>query len=154
MGTRRATLILAGLVGFFTGCASVKSTAVYYRPIKDYPAKSPETSIPILTGAVGRPYKVIGRFTFQTDRGWNFARESMIYNAQVHGADAVLLWAANSHREVSVQYAPPKVDWYPAYRHSKHGKVSTRVPYVRPGYPVRWVNEITTIDAAMIVFEK
>ena len=86
-------------------------------------------------GAVGRPYKVIGRFTFQTDRGWNFARKSMIYNAQVHGADTVLLWAANAHREVSVQYAPPKVDWYPAYRHSKHGKVSTRVPYVRPGYP-------------------
>lgn len=158
MNTRRAILIIAGLAGIFalfSGCASVESTTVYYRSIRDYPAKSPDVPIPILTGPPGRPYKVIGRLAFESDRGWRFLRKSMVYNAQIHGADAVLLKATNTRREVSVQHSPPKVDWYPAYRHNKHGKISTRwVPYLRPGYPVRWVNEITAIDAEMIIFEK
>ena len=111
--------------------------------------------ITILTEPPVRPYKVIGRLAFESDEGWNFLRKSMIYNAQMHGADAVLLRTAKTRREVSVQHAPPKVDWYPAHRRGKHGKIYTRrVPYFRPGYPVRWVKEITAIDAEMIVFEK
>jgi hypothetical protein len=157
MSWRRATLIVAGLAGIFAslaGCASVESTAVYYRSIQDYPAKPPDASIPILSAPPGRRYKVIGRLAFTSD-GWNFLRKSMIYNARIHGADAVLLRSAKTRRDVSIHYAPPKVDWYPAHRRGKHGNVHTRlVPYLRPGYPVRWVREITAIDAEMIVFKK
>jgi hypothetical protein len=158
MSWRRATLIVAGLAGIFAslaGCASVKSTAVYYRSIQDYPAKPPDAPIPILSAPPDRPYKVIGRLAFTSDEGWNFLRKSMIYNARIHGADAVLLRSAKTRREVSVHYAPPKVDWYPASRRVNHGKIQRAlVPYVRPGYPVRWVREITAIDAEMIVFKK
>jgi hypothetical protein len=158
MSSRRATLIVAGLAAIFallSGCASVKSTAVYYKSIQDYPAKPGDAPIPILTAPPGRPYKVIGRLAFESDRGSNFLRKSMIYNARIHGADAVLLKSSRTRREVSIQYVPPQVDRYPAYRRGKHGKIETRwAPYFRPGYPLRWVSEITVIDAEMIVFEK
>jgi hypothetical protein len=158
MSSRRATLIVAGFAGILAllaGCASVESTAIYYTSIRDYPAKPPDAPIPILTEPPRRPYKVIGRLAFESDEGWNFLRKSMIYNAQIHGADAVLLRTARTRREVSFQYAPPRVERYPAHRRGKHGKIETRwVPYLRPGYPVRWVKEITAIDAEMIVFEK
>ena len=37
----------------------------------------------------------------------------------------------------------------------KEGKVSTHwTPFFRPGYTQRWVNDITAIDAEMIVLEK
>jgi hypothetical protein len=63
----------------------------------------------------------------------------------------VLLKSSRTRREVSIQY----VHRYPAYRRGKHGKIETRwAPYFRPGYPLRWVSEITVIDAEMIVFEK
>jgi hypothetical protein len=64
MSSRRATLIVAGLAAIFallSGCASVKSTAVYYKSIQDYPAKPGDAPIPILTAPPGRPYKVIFR---------------------------------------------------------------------------------------------
>ncbi len=158
MSWRRATLIVAGFAGIFvllSGCASVKSTAIYYRSIQDYPAKPLDAAIPILTRPPAKPYKVIGRMAFESDRGWNFLRKSMIYNAQIHGADAVLLRTAKTRREVSLQYLPPQIDWYPAYRRGKHGKVETRwAPYLRQERPLRWVDEITAIDAEMIVFEK
>jgi hypothetical protein len=158
MSSRRATLIVAGFAGIFAalaGCASVESTAIYYTSIRDYPAKPPYAPITILIEPPDRPYKVIGRLAFESDEGWNFLRKSVVYNAQMRGADAVLLRTARTRREVSVQYAPPKVERYPAYRRSKHGKIYTRwVPYLRPGYQVRWAKEITAIDAEMIVFEK
>ncbi len=158
MSWRRATLIVAGFAGIFTllvGCSSVESTAIHYRSIRDYPAKPPGTPIPILTAPPGRPFRVIGRLAFASDRGWGFLRKSMIYNARVHGADAVLLKTSSTRREVSVQYAPPKVDRYPVSWRGKNGKLYTNwAPYFRPGYPVRWVREITAIDADMIVFDK
>lgn len=158
MSSRRATLIVAAFTGIFvllSSCASVKSTAIYYRPIRNYPAKPLDAAIPILTRPPDRPYKVIGKLAFESDRGWNFLRKSMIYNAQIHGADAVLLKTAKTRREVSIQYLPPQLDWYPAYQRGKHGEVHTRwVPYLRPERPLRWVDEITAIDAEMIVFEK
>jgi hypothetical protein len=158
MRTRRAILIVAAFAGFvvlLSGCASVKSTAVYYKSMRDYPAKPLDTPIPLLTKPPSRFYKVIGRLTFESDQGWNFLRKSMIYNAQIHGADAVLLKTARTRRELSVQRIPPQIDWVPGYHHGKHGKVYRNLmPLVRPGYTQRWVNEITAIDAEMIVFER
>jgi len=158
----RATLIVAGLAGILAslpGCVSVKSTAVYYKSysIRAYPAKPPEAVIPILVQPPRRPHTVIGRLAFESDRGWSFLRKSMVYNAQIHGADAVVLKSAPTRREVSIRQVPPQIDWVPAgtRRHGKHGRVSTHwVPFLRPGYTQRWVNEITAIDAEMIVFEK
>jgi hypothetical protein len=158
MTTRRATLIVAGLTGIFvllSGCASVKSTAVFYKSIRNYPAKPPDTPIPILTEPPGRAYEVIGRLAFKSDRGWGFLRKSMIYNAQIRGADAVVLKTANTRREVSVQRVPSRVDWFSIYRRDKDGNIrSNLVPYVRPGYTQRRTSEITAIDAEMIVFER
>jgi hypothetical protein len=79
----------------------------------------------------------------------------MVYNAQIHDADAVILKRATSRREVSFERTPPQVDWVPMFRRSKNGNVEGRmVPFVRPGYIQRWVNVIMAIDAEMIVFEK
>jgi len=111
--------------------------------------------IPILGEAPGRPYTVIGRLASESDRGWHFLRKSMVYNAQIHGADAVVLKNATTRREVSFQRVPPQGDWVPTFRRGKGGEVyARRVPFLRPGYAQRWVNIITTIDAEMIVFEK
>ena len=158
----RATLIVAGLTGILatlSGCASVKSTAAYYTSYSTgvYPAKPPEAAIPILGKFPSRPYTTIGRLAFESDRGWRFLRKSMVYNAQVHGADAVVLKSATMRREVSFQHVPPQVDWVPTgtSRRGKVGKVSTHwTPFFRPGYTERWVNDITAIDAEMIVLEK
>jgi hypothetical protein len=146
MSSPRATLILAGSAGILlllAGCASVKSTSVYYKSLKDFRAKPPDAQIPILTKRPTRPFKVIGRLAFESDQGWNFLRKSMIYNAQIHGADAVWLKRSSSRRKVTFQHVPPRLDWY---------LVST--PYMRPEPPIRWVSDLTAIDARMIVFRK
>jgi len=158
MSSPRATLILAGSAGILlllAGCASVESTSVYYKSLKDFPAKAPDAQIPILTIRPKRPFTVIGRLAFESDRGWNFLRKSMIYNAQVHGADAVWLKSSKTRREISFQHLPPRMDWYPVSRRSNHGKIDTRLaPYMRPEPPLRWVSDFTAIDARMIVFDK
>jgi hypothetical protein len=89
------------------GCAFVKSTAVYYRSLQDFPAKAPNAQIPIFTNRPTRPFKVIGRLAFESDQGWNFLRKSMIYNAQIHGADGVWLKGSRTRREVTFQHVPP-----------------------------------------------
>jgi hypothetical protein len=158
MSSPRATLILAGSAGILlllAGCASVKSTSVYYKSLKDLPAKPLDAQIPILTNRPTRPFKVIGRLAFESDEGWNFLRKSMIYNAQIHGADAVWLKSSSTRREVTFQHVPPRMDFYPVSRRGKHGKIDTRwAPYMRPEPPIRWVSDLTTIDAWMIVFDK
>ena len=158
MSSPRATLILAGSAGILlllAGCASVKSTSVYYKSLKDFPAKPPDAQIPILTIRPTRPFRVIGRLAFESDEGWNFLRKSMIYNAQIHGADAVWLKSSKTRREVTFQHVPPRMDFYPVSRRGKHGKIDTRwAPYMRPEPPIRRVSDLTTIDARMIVFDK
>jgi hypothetical protein len=132
----------------------VESTTAYYRSLRNFPAKPADAQIPILTNPPARPYKVIGRLAFESDRGWNFLRKSMIYNAQIHGADAVFLRNATTRREVRIRHVPPRVDYYRVSRRGEHGKIETQlVPYMRTEYPQRWVSEITAIDAQMIVFE-
>jgi hypothetical protein len=142
MSSPRATLILAasaGILLLLAGCASVKSTSVYYKSLKDFPAKPPDAQIPILTIRPTRSFKVIGRLAFESDQGWNFLRKSMIYNAQIHGADAVWLKSSNTRRKVTFQHVPPRLDWG---------------LYMRPEPPIRWVSALTAIDARMIVFHK
>jgi hypothetical protein len=158
MSPRRATPILAasaGILVLLAACASVKSTAVHYKSLRNFPAKPPDAQVPILTIRPTRPFKVIGRLAFESDRGWNFLRKSMIYNAQIHGADAVWLKSSRTRREVSFQHMPPRMDWYPVSRRGEHGKIKTGwAPYLRPEPPIRWVTDRTAIDARMIVFDK
>ena len=158
MSSPRATLILAASAGILVslaGCASAESTAVYDKALRDFPAKRPDAQIPILTNRPKRPFKVIGRLAFESDQGWNFLRKSMIYNAQIHGADAVWLKGSNTRREVTFQHVPPRMDWYPVSRRDKHGKIDTRwAPYLRPESPRRWVSDLIAIDVRMIVFKK
>jgi hypothetical protein len=158
MSSRRATPILAvsaGILVLLPGCASAKSTAVYYKSLQDFPAKPPNAQIPIFTNRPTRPFKVIGRLAFESDQGWNFLRKRMIYNAQIHGADGVWLKGSRTRREVRLQHVPPRMDWYPVSRRGKDGKIDARwAPYMRPEPPRRWVNDLTAVDARMIVFQK
>lgn len=149
-----------GLAFLLGGCASVKSTAIYYTPYtaKYYPPKPPDAPIPILGKAPsGERYKAIGRLAFETDQGWNFLRRSMIYNAQANGADAVILKNVNSRQQVSLVEVPPQTDWIPTtgyYQRCKNGRVysyTNWVPFFRPGYVQPVVDTITGIDAEMIV---
>jgi hypothetical protein len=142
MSSPRATLSLAAFAGILVllaGCASVKSTAVYYKSLRNFPAKPPNAHIPILTNRPKRPFKVIGRLAFESDQGWNFLLKSMIYNAQIHGADAVWLKRSGRRREVTFQHVPPRLDLYPVMRSEP---------------PLRWVRDRIAIDARMIVFHK
>jgi hypothetical protein len=156
----RAILIIAGFAGIlasFPGCASVKSTAAYFTPTSSrvYAPKPIDAPVPILNTPPRRPFTVIGRLAFETDRGWSFLHKSMVYNAQIHGADAVILRRVTSRRQVSFERMPPELDWVPMFRRGKDGKVRGRmIPFTRPGHVQRWVTVITAIDAEMIVFEK
>jgi hypothetical protein len=146
MSSPRATLILAGSAGILlllAGCASVKSTSVYYKSLKHFPAKPPDAQIPILTNRPTRSFKVSGRLAFESDEGWNFLLKSMIYNAQIHGADAVWLKSSKTRRKVTFQHVPPRLEF-----------LGSSASYMRPEPPLRWVSDLTAIDARMIVFRK
>ncbi len=129
MTSRHATLIVAGLTGILamlSGCATVNSTAACYTSYASrvYPAKPAEAAIPILTKFPNSPHTAIGRLAFESDRGWLFLRKSMVYNARVHGANAVVLKSATTRREISLRQVPPQVDWVPiGSRRGKQGKV-------------------------------
>lgn len=149
------------VLGCLAGCASVEDTAVYYESYtpKVYPPKPPETPIPILGKVPKERHTVIGGLKFESDQGWKFMRKAMIYNAQVNGADAVVLKASNERREVTLVEVPPQTDWVPVtnwYR-DRCGDVreyTNWVPVFRPGYVQPVVQEITGIDAKMIVLKK
>ncbi len=81
-----------------SGCATVNSTAACYTSYgsRVYPAKPAAAVIPILTKFPSSPSTVIGRLAFESDRGWLFLRKSMVYNARVRGADAVVLKSATT----------------------------------------------------------
>lgn len=147
-------------LGLLAGCASVKDTARYYVAYTSnvYPPK-PDVPIPILGKAPSERHTVIGCLKFESDQGWNFMRRSMIYNAQMNGADAVVLRATSQRQQMSLLQVPPQMDWIPVsnwYR-DKKGNVwggTSWIPYYRPGYVQPYVEEITGIDAQMIVFKK
>ena len=145
-----------------SGCTTVESTSVYYMPYttKAYPPKPPDAPIPILGKAPPERYTAIGKLEFSTDLGWRFLHKSMVYNAQRNGADAVILKKFTSRRDVVYTEVPPRMDWMPVpggyYRNNKGQTWSYTnwVPIYRPGYIQPWMNEITAIDAEMIVLKK
>ena len=155
----RGLLLLSTLA--MVGCASVKSTTQFYVPytVKTYPPKSLETPIPILGKYPSESYTKIGRLMFETDEGWGFLRKSMVYNAQINGADAVVLKTVKTRQQTSFYQVPPRTDWVPStgYYQGRHGKVygyTTWVPYFQPGYTGAHTSNITGIDSDMIVFKK
>jgi len=144
-----------------TGCASVTGTTVYYTPYTAnyYPPKSPQTPIPILAKRPDRPYVAIGRLAFASDLGWPFLQKSMVYNAQINGADAVILKSTGNWQQSSVVQVPPQVNWVPSggFVRGRCGRVyayNSWVPVFSPGYVQPYVDNITSIDAEMIVFKK
>ncbi len=162
MSARRlATGILGVLLAVgLAGCASVKDTAMFYVAYtpKVYPPKPPKTPIPILARMPKEPHKVIGALKFESDQGWKFMRRSMIYNAQVNGADAVVLEGTTERRQLGLLEVPPQMEWVPVsnwYR-DKKGRVwggTSWIPFYRPGYVQPYVQKIIGIDAKMIVLE-
>lgn len=163
-----STLTLLILAALLTGCASVSSTSQFYFPVTTtvYPPKPKDWPIPILGKAPDRPYKTIGRLAFQSDQGWRFMRESMVYNARANGADAVVLKKAQSKEQVNFTEVPPRTDWVPmpgpvvAVNNGGGKKNCNNTSYVsypyympvyQPGYVRRWVQTIIGIDAEMIV---
>lgn len=151
--------ILALAVLFSVGCASVKSTAQYYIPYttKVYPPKAPKAEVPILGKAPKDQYEAIGKLAFQTTRGWSFLLKSMEYNARIHGADAVLVKNVNTRQERQYNYVPPQMDWIPqTYYYQKGNKTyggTNWIPFYRPGYVSQWIEDITAIDAEMIILK-
>lgn len=153
-------LLALALVGS-VGCASVQSTAQYYVPytMKTYPPKPKDAQIPILGEYPKESYTKIGRLAFETDQGWKFLRKSMIYNAQVNGADAVVVRKATTRRQTSLYTVPPRTDWVPStgWVQGKHGKVYSYTnwyPIFQPGYTGAYTSEITGVDSDMIVLKK
>jgi len=150
-------LAVAGVVG----CVSVKSTAQFYIPstTKTYPPKSKDEVIPILNKPPVQSHEEIGRLFFESDLGWKFMRKSMEYNAQVNGADAVILKNARVREQMKYVEVPPQTDWVPysTYYRGRNGRVcggTTWAPVFRPGYVQPYLDRITAIDAHMIVFKK
>ncbi len=163
-----STLPLLALAALLAGCASVASTSQFYFPVTTtaYPPKPKNWPVPILGKAPDKPYKTIGRLAFQSDLGWKFMRESMVYNARANGADAVILKHAESKNQVRFTEVPPRTDWIPmpgpvvAVNNGGGKKNCNNTTYVnypyympvyRPGYVYRWVQTIIGIDAEMIV---
>jgi len=156
----RTLLLLLGF-GAMVGCATVQSTAQYYVPYstKVYPPKPPDQPVPILGKFPRERYTVIGRLAFESDQGWNFLRKSMVYNGQIHGADAVVLKSVTTRQQTNLYSVPPRVDYAPStgYYRSKHGKVETYttwIPYYQPGYTGAYTSSITGLDSEMIVLKK
>lgn len=89
-------------------------------------------------------------------------RESMVYNARLHGADAVLLVSANSKKELYPIQVPPRYNWVPISGPVIINKKNNTycyagpsyIPIFEPGYTRWWTNVIIGIDAEMIVFKK
>lgn len=146
------------------GCASVESTSDFYLSYTPdiYPPKPKDYPIPILGRAPDRPYKTIGRLTFQSDQGWKFMRESMLYNARANGADAVILKSSDSRELQRFQEVPPRTEWVqvpgPVIVQKNNNKTYYQsfpnyVPVFRPGYIRSWIDVIIGIDAEMIVFK-
>ena len=84
----------------------------------------------------------------------------MIYNAQVNGADLVILKAENSRQQMYMTQVPPQVNWVPSpgyYQKCRNGRVygyTNWVPIYQPGYVQQNVQNITSIDAEMVVMKK
>jgi hypothetical protein len=148
-----AVLLLAG-------CASVKSTAVFYVPTSTvvYPPKPKDAVIPVTSRPPARAYAEIGRLSFQTDLGFPFMMRSIQYNARRAGADAVVLRDCRSWTVPSVYTVPPSVGWVSAGgwwyggRCGGWGGGPVAVPVWYPGYTGVSYDTFTGVDTRMIVY--
>ncbi len=139
------------------GCASVESTAIYYTPttLEVFPPKPKDYPVPILEKAPDRRYRTIGKFAFETALGYRFARDAILYNARVNGADAVILKDVSGRRELYLTRVPPRVDYVPTvgyyggYGYGGYGYTSY-YPIYQPGYVRADEEVITSVDAEMI----
>jgi hypothetical protein len=142
------------------GCASVKSTEMFYTPKTNvfYAPKGKDFIIPVMNEKPGRPYAEIGRFAFQTDLGYPFLYKALEYNARRVGADAILV---KESRSWSIPYwytVPPSLGWVPVggwYGGGCGGWYggAAAVPVYYPGYSGVNYRNFTGIDARMIVFK-
>lgn len=146
--------VAAGLL--LGGCASVRSTAIFYQPTTAnyYPPKPSNAVIPILGAPPARPFCEIGRFAFQTTLGYPFAINSALYNARRAGADAVIM---KNCQNWSVPYSyviPPTYGWVPVGGWGGCGYWGgVSVPVVYPGYAGVSYQNFTGLDARMIIYK-
>lgn len=111
---------VCGNLGFGMGSPSVKPTHPFNSDLK--PSSSDQTarrSDSDPRRASGWADCRFGRLAFESDRGPSFLRKSMVYNGQIHSAEAVIL----AYREVSLERTPPQVDWRPCCVAPRNGKV-------------------------------
>lgn len=156
-------------LALLTGCASVESTAIYYTPytVEQYPPKPKEAFIPVIGRAPDRPYKTIGRLAFSSTLGYRFMRQSIDYNARIHGADAVILKDVDSSTQTFLTEVPPSWDYVPytawvpysvegkkGRRYTEYAPYTNWQPVYRPGYVSPQSITTTAIDAEMIVFKR
>lgn len=145
----------------FGGCASVKSTAIYYSPttVEVFPPKPKDFPVPILQNAPDRRYRTIGKFAFDTALGYRFARDAILYNARVNGADAVILRKVSGRRELYLTRVPARVEYistggyyggYGGYGRYGGFGFSSVYPIYQPGYVRADEEVITSVDAEMI----
>lgn len=139
----------------------MKDTAAFYVALtpQTFPPKEADAPIPVLEKEPREPHRVIGALRFESNRGWNFMRKSMLYNARSNGADAVFLKNTTTRQQWGLIQTPARMDWVPVtnWCRDKEGHVysnTTWVPFFRPGFTRPYVEEITGIDARMLVFKK
>lgn len=158
----RAVFVL--LVFFLVGCASVESTALYYIPstTEIYPPKPKDDPVPVVGERPSEPHQVIGRLAFSSTRGFDFFLRSMEYNARRVGADLVYLKHSATEPLPYSYWVPPRTRFVPVggattVRKKDGERVTYRywrdIPVFEPGYVVRGVDLLTSIDAEMIVLK-
>lgn len=152
-------LLVLAIAVLLSACASVSSTAVFYQPVTSnfYAPKDKRMVIPILNTPPARPYFEIGRFAFQTDLGYPFVQQALLYNARRAGADAVIIkncqsWSVPSWYSVPPTYGfIPGGGWYGGRCGGWYG--GGVFPVFYPGYVGMSYQNFTGIDARMIIFK-
>lgn len=159
----RCVLVFVFFV-FFSGCVS-SSRHLYVATTPDiYPPKDKKQQIPLLGKKPEIPFRVIGKFQWETLHGWGFIRKCLEYNARINGADAVILHERTFRTETTYTNVPPRVDMIPYTQYvpvSCKGKknqntefvpVVSYVPVFVPGYIRPNIYQWTGVDAEMVVF--
>ena len=148
------------------GCSGLRETTVFYTPVSDryYPPKEKKAEIPVLSKAPDWPHRMIGRFAMQSDRGYRFVHQAILYNARLQGADAVIIRKlAQDVREIH-NYIPPGWESIPQsnviYQQVKNDQgqwvtvpqvYTTYVPVFRPGRTEVSESEWADVTAEMVV---
>ena len=148
------------------GCSGLRETTVFYTPVADryYAPKEKKAEIPVLSQPPGWSHRVIGRFAMQSDRGYRFVHQAILYNARLQGADAVIIRKlAQDVRQIH-NYIPPGWESVPQsnvyYQQVQNDQgqwvtvpqvYTTYVPVFRPGRTVVSESEWADVTAEMVV---